>query len=155
MGKILCATRGGAESYRTQDAVIELAKAQDDDVIFLYVVDLDFLDYTAHAVRPDVVAKEMAGLGEFLLAMAAEKAAAQGIEAKTVVKNGRLADALRETALEEDVTLVACGCPTGSSSRFREDALERLLASITAETGIETRVIQLATGMAASSARDR
>ena len=36
MGKILCATRGGAESYRTQDAVIELAKDQGDSIIFLY-----------------------------------------------------------------------------------------------------------------------
>ncbi|MEA3339900.1 MAG: universal stress protein [Chloroflexota bacterium] len=44
MGKILCATRGGEASYRTQDAAIELAKERGDTLLFLYVVDLHFLD---------------------------------------------------------------------------------------------------------------
>ncbi|HIQ01546.1 MAG TPA: hypothetical protein EYH30_05385, partial [Anaerolineales bacterium] len=46
MGKILCATRGGEASYRTQDAAIALARERGDSLIFLYVVDTHFLDRT-------------------------------------------------------------------------------------------------------------
>ena len=43
MGRILCPTRGGEGSYRTQDAAIAMAKERGDELVFLYVVDLDFL----------------------------------------------------------------------------------------------------------------
>jgi len=141
MGKILCATRGGAASYRTQDAVIALAGEQGDSVVFLYVVDTAFLDYTARAVRPDVVATEMRNLGEFLLAMACERAASQGVEATSLVKHGQLDDALKEAALEEEATLVTLGRPLGDESRFQLAALEEFAAEITAETGVETRIV--------------
>lgn len=141
MGKILCATRGGEASYRTQDAVIGLAQEQGDSLVFLYVVDTDFLGYTERAVRPDVVATELEHLGEFLLAMACERAQNQGVEAFFCVKRGRLADALKEAAVEQGVNLVALGRPAGEESRFLLSSLEKLAADITAETGIETRII--------------
>ena len=54
MGKILCATRGGEASYRAQDAAIALAKERGDTLLFLYVVDLHFLDKTSGAAVVDV-----------------------------------------------------------------------------------------------------
>jgi nucleotide-binding universal stress UspA family protein len=141
MGKILCATRGGAASYRTQDAVIALAEERRDSVVFLYVVDMAFLDYTARAVRPDVVAAEMRNLGEFLLAMACERAARQGVEATPVVKHDHLADALQQAAFEEEVTLIAFGRPLGDGSRFQLAALEEFATEISDVTGIETRIV--------------
>ena len=142
MGKILCATRGGGEaSFRTQDAVIELAREHGDSIVFLYVVDTHFLGYTARAVRPDVVAREMEHLGEFLLLMASERAARQGVESSYRVKFGALDEALKETAAEECVSLVALGRPAGDESRFQLAGLEEMVAEITEETGIETRII--------------
>lgn len=35
MGKILCATRGGEASYRTQDGAIELAEERDETLLSL------------------------------------------------------------------------------------------------------------------------
>ena len=84
MGKILCPTRGGEASYRTQDAAIVLAKEQGKQLVFLYVVDTHFLDRTERAVRPDVVMEEMTRMGEFLLIMAQERAQAHGIQAELV-----------------------------------------------------------------------
>jgi nucleotide-binding universal stress UspA family protein len=141
MGKILCATRGGEASHRTQDAVIALAQEQGDSIVFLYVLDTDFLGYTARAVRPDVVAREMEHMGEFLLTMASERAEKQGVEATFFIKQGQLADALKEAAVEKDVTLVALGRPAGEESRFQLASLEKLAAEITEETGIEARII--------------
>ena len=141
MGKILCATRGGEASYRTQDAVIALAKEQGDAVVFLYVVDTEFISKTERAVRPDVVATEMENMGEFLLTMACERAEKQGVEAHYCLKRGQLAEALKEAAVEQEVTLVALGQPAGEQSRFQLASLEKLAADITAETEIETRII--------------
>ena len=141
MGKILCATRGGEASYRTQDAVIALARERGDSLVFLYVVDTNFLDYTERAVRPDVVSTEMEHMGEFLLAMARERADKQGVRAVTCIKHGKLAVALKEVAVEQKVSLVALGRPAGRGSRFQLAALKKLAAEITEETGIETRII--------------
>jgi len=141
LGKILCATRGGEASFRAQDAVINLAREQGDTLVFLYVVDTQFLDYTARAVRPDVVMREMEHMGEFLLVMACERAGLQGVEATFSVKHGSLAEALKEAAVEEEVSLVALGRPAGEESRFQLAGLEDLGLAITEETGVETRII--------------
>ena len=141
MGKILCATRGGEASFRTQDAVIALAKEQGDSVVFLYVLDTAFLAYTERAVRPDVVATELEHMGEFLLAMACERAEGQGVKASFCVKRGKLADGLKEAAIEQEVTLVALGRPAGEESRFQLGSLQELADEIHKETGIETCII--------------
>ncbi len=141
MGKILCATRGGEASYRMQDAVIALAQEQGDTLMFLYVVDTGFINKTERAVRPDVVSTEMEHMGEFLLAMACERAANQGIEADYCLKHGDFPTALKEAAVEQGVSLVALGRPAGEGSLFQLAGLEQLAAEITEETGVETRII--------------
>lgn len=47
ISKVLCATRGGEASYRTQDAAIAMAKQEDAELVFLFVADVSFLDQTA------------------------------------------------------------------------------------------------------------
>ena len=141
MGKILCATRGGEASYRAQDAVIALAKEEGDALVFLYIVDTDFINKTERAVRPDVIAAEIEHMGEFLLAMACERAEDQGVKAAPCVKHGKLVAALKEAAVEQDVTLVALGRPSGEQSHFQFASLEKLAADITEDTGLETRII--------------
>jgi nucleotide-binding universal stress UspA family protein len=121
--------------------VIDLALEQGDTIVFLYVVDTQFLGYTARAVRPDVVAREMEHMGEFLLIMACERASRRGVEASFRVKHGSFVEALRETAVEEAVSLVALGRPAGEESRFHLAGLEKLGAEISEQTGIETRII--------------
>jgi hypothetical protein len=141
MKKILCATRGGEASRRTQDAVIAKAKEEGASVLFLYVVDVEFLRLTARGVRPDVVATEMEHMGEFLLAMACERAAAQGVEADLCIRHGSLIEALESAAREEGADAVAFGRPAGPDSSFSLADLERLAARIKEDTGIETHIV--------------
>ena len=141
MKKILCATRGGEASRKTQDAVIAMAKEEGASVLFLYVVDLEFLKLTARGVRPDVVATEMERMGEFLLAIACERAAAQGVEAEICLRHGPLVEALEQAAREEGADCIAFGRPAGTDSSFSLTDLERLAAGIKEETGIETRIL--------------
>ena len=141
MGKILCATRGGEASYRTQDAAIALAKERGDELLFLFVVDTHFLDKAGRAVRPDVVAEEMSHMGEFLLAMAQERAQKQGVAADYVLRRGKLRDELKAAAREEGVALVVLGKPGGKGRAFVPADLEAFAAEIEAEAGVEAVIV--------------
>jgi nucleotide-binding universal stress UspA family protein len=141
MKKILCATRGGAASLKTQDAVIAMAKDTGATILFLYVVDVEFLSLTARPVRADVMLTEMEHLGEFLLAMACERAAAQGVEADSCLRHGPLVDALESAAREEGVDVIAFGRPAGPESSFSLVDLQRLAEKIEQDTGIKTHIL--------------
>jgi nucleotide-binding universal stress UspA family protein len=140
MGKILCATRGGEASYRAQDAAIALAKERSESLAFLYVADLHFLDKTAAPIVVDVE-NEVAKMGEFLLLMAQERAAAQGIEAETVVRQGQLQTEIIAAARALAADLIVLGRPLGRKSIFDEAALEEFATDLQAETGIEIRIL--------------
>jgi nucleotide-binding universal stress UspA family protein len=143
VGKILCPTRGGESSYRAQDAAIAMAKERGDELVFLYVVDLDFLSKTERAVRPDVVAQEMNRLGEFLLTMAQERARSQGVEATYILRQGDVQAEIKAAAIEEAATMVVLGRAAGDEPEcaFPPAALVEFAEEIEAETGVEARVV--------------
>jgi hypothetical protein len=141
MKKILCATRGGEASLRTQDAVIAMAKEKGATVLFLFVVDVEFLKLTARGVRADVVTAELEHMGEFLLAIACERAAAHGVKAEMCLRHGPLLDALESAARDEGADAIAFGRPAGPESTFSMIDLERLTARIEEEVGIETYIL--------------
>jgi len=140
MGKILCATRGGEGSYATQDAAISLAKERDDDLIFLFVVDVSFLNQTAAPLVVDVEAR-LEKMGHFQLAMAQDRATARGIEAQAVVRRGMLASELVAAVRDLGVSLVVLGRPMRQTAVFEEDALQAFAASLQDETGVEVRIL--------------
>jgi nucleotide-binding universal stress UspA family protein len=140
MGKILCATRGGEASYRTQDVAIALAQEHHAELIFLFVVDMGFLDKTERAVRPDVVEKEMIKMGEFLLAVAQERAATQGVQAQMRIRRGKIRQELKAAVQEERASQLILGRPAGETSAFQLDVLERLAAEIQKETGVQVQI---------------
>ncbi len=141
MGKILCATRGGEASYRAQDAAIALARERGDELVFLYVADVRFLDKTERAVRPDVVIVEMEKMGEFLLAMAQERAQKRGVTAHYILRRGDLREQLKQAAREPDITLVVLGRPGDAESTFVPASLEAFAAELEAETGKPVQIL--------------
>ncbi len=144
MGRILCPTRGGEGSYRTQDAAIAMAREQGDELVFLFVVGLEFLGRTSRAERPDVVAQEMMHLGEFLLIMAQERAQKQGVEVGYVLREGDVRAEIKAAAGEEGATMVVLGQATGEEPEraFAPAALLEFAEEIEAGTGIEARVVR-------------
>jgi nucleotide-binding universal stress UspA family protein len=140
MGKILCATRGGEASYRTQDKVIALAKERGDELLFVYVVDTHFLDKTAAPIVVDVE-NDIAEMGDFLLLMAKERAAKENVEAATLVREGEVFEELEKTAVEEEVTMIVLGKPTGEGSVFRLTELQQCAENIEADSGIQVHIL--------------
>jgi nucleotide-binding universal stress UspA family protein len=141
MGKILCATRGGEASYRTQDKAIALAKERGDTLLFLYVADLHFLDKTAASIVVDV-GNEVTKMGEFLLLMAQERAREAGVEASLITREGDVREQIKAAAVEEGVDLVVLGRPTDETSRFKLEALWAFAAEIEEETGIPAVILE-------------
>jgi nucleotide-binding universal stress UspA family protein len=143
MGKILCPTRGGEGSHRTQEAAIAMAKERGDDLVFLYVIDLDFLNRTERAVRPDVVAEEMRRMGEFLLSLAQERAQSQGVDASYILREGEVQSEIKAAAVDEGATLVILGQSEEDdpACKFDPEKLFKFAENIEAETGIEALVI--------------
>jgi len=134
MGKILCATRGGEASYRTQDAAIVLAKERGDTLLFLYVVDISFLNKTAVPMVVDV-GDEMGKMGNFLLTMAQERAQEQGVEAEAICRIGNTREEIKAAVGEEGIALVVLGHPSGKRNVFAEESLRAFAAEIEGETG--------------------
>lgn len=140
MSVILCATRGGEASNRTQDKAIEIAKERGHTLLFLYVVDIHFLDKMAAPIVVDVE-EELLHMGEFLLLMAKERAAAQDVEAETVCRKGVLRQEIKELAQQEEVKVVVLGQPTGAYSAFELADLTNFAEEIERETGTEAVIV--------------
>jgi nucleotide-binding universal stress UspA family protein len=141
MGKILCATRGGEASYRTQEKAIALAKERGDMLLFLYVADLHFLDRTAGSGVVDVEG-ELTKMGEFLLLMAQERAHKAGVEASLITREGDVRKQIKAAAVEEDVDLVVLGKPADKASRFKLESLWAFAAEIEEQTGIPAIILE-------------
>ena len=121
--------------------------------MFLYVADVEFLNKTARAVRPDLVMTEMEKMGEFLLAMAQERAQKQNVVASYILRHGRLRDELMAAVHEQGITAIVLGKPASNQSAFGPPdrtppsggaSLTRLrafAAEIEAETGVEVFVL--------------
>lgn len=139
MGTIICATRGGEASYRTQDKVIELAKRDASELVFVFAVDTDFLDKTAAPVLVDVK-PEMEKMAEFLLLMAQERAAKAGIEAQAAVRHGTLREVLIEIADEYEASLIVLGSPA-EEGRFGLEDLQNFADELHDASGVKVQII--------------
>lgn len=159
MGKILCATRGGEASHCTQDAAIALTQERGEELVFLHIVDVEFLNRMAHVVQPDGMAARIAKMGKILLEKAQARAREQGIAADCILRHGGLCDELVAAACDQNATAIVLGKPAGAASVFvlasgapaeatlaggRQAALEGLhafAAQVEDETAIQVHIV--------------
>jgi nucleotide-binding universal stress UspA family protein len=80
-------------------------------------------------------------MGRFQLAMAQERAAAEGIEAQIVVRRGRLRPELVAVAIELEADLIVLGRPIGETAVFEEATLQAFAAILRSETDAEVRIL--------------
>jgi len=140
MAMILRPTRGGEASFPNQDRAIAVAQERGADLLLLYVADVRFLDRFASAKLVDVES-ELEEMGEFLLAMAQERAEKAGVQAETVVRRGAFHQALQEVSREYPVAAVMLGAAVGDTGVITSDYLEDLTRWILTEIGVEVLVV--------------
>lgn len=141
MTMILRPTRGGEASYPNQDRAIALAKERDAELLLLYVANVHFLDRVAGPVIVDVET-ELEEMGEFLLALAQERAEKAGVHAETLVLRGGFRKALEQVLKEhEDITTVVLGTAVEGTGVTPPGYLEDLIHWFQTECGIEVIVV--------------
>lgn len=136
MATILSPTRGGEASYPNQDGAIRLAKQQEASLVFLYISNVEFLGQVAAPIPMDMEA-ELENLGEFVLAMAQERAQKMGVEAQAIVKQGDFGEALWEAVREYQPEIVVFGSPGENTARLTRVYLEDLAERLSTEAGVD------------------
>lgn len=81
------------------------------------------------------VEDEVNDMGEFLLLMAKERAAKQGVTVETVRRKGKVRDEIKKAVQEYDVSLVVLGRPVDAESAFQLAGLQTFAQEIEQETG--------------------
>ncbi len=142
MATIVCATRGGEDSRRTQERAIELARARGDDLVFVFVADATLTPPGRQGLS-DVVADELARLGRRLLGIARARAQEQGVSAQTVVRCGAVWQTLMDFLTEVNATALVMGAPHGhgNSPAFSSDEVQGFADKVRA-MGIEVVVVE-------------
>lgn len=138
---ILCPTRGGEASFPNQDRAIALAKDRDANILFLYITDVHFLDHFASAKIVDVEA-EIDEMGEFLLAMAQERAQKAGVTANTIVRRGGFQQVLKSVLKEYPVKTIVLGSSEEGRGRLTLEYIHALGKEFRDKDGIEFIVVQ-------------
>ena len=136
MPGIVCAIRGGPASQPTITRAIDLDKETGLPLHFLYVVNLDFLSQTATS-RVHTISEEMAEMGKFILLMAQETAARQGISATDVVHHGNIAEEVIGLCHELEADYLVLGKPRAEreDTVFTHEMLKQFVARTEEQTG--------------------
>ncbi len=142
MQPIVCATRGGEASRRTQERAIALAKERGTDLIFLYVADCGFakpLSPTLEAALND----ELMRLGRSLVSIAQVRAQDQGVNARVVVLCGEVRESIEEYLRQVDASTLVIGAPRPTSAQRALDAegVNQFADAIRQTTGVEVVVV--------------
>ncbi|MBN2493993.1 MAG: universal stress protein [Deltaproteobacteria bacterium] len=142
-GVILCPVRGGHQSARTVDRSIELALERSAPLVFLYVVDVDFLGL-ATVARVKIMMDELSETGSFALSILADKARDRGVEdVRCVLREGNIQSVIRQVAREMNADCLVIGRPvyTPGTVHFATPEFERFLESLRAD-GIQLEGVE-------------
>ena len=140
-GMILCLTRGGKASYPNQDRAIALAKERGVELLFLYITNVQFLDHTARAKVVDVET-ELDQMGDFMLAMAQERAQKAGVNARTTVRRGVFRQVIKEVLKEHPITTVVLGSSVDTGSLVTPEYIQELGEELSRADKVEFIVMQ-------------
>jgi len=110
MAGIVCAIRGGPLSRPTIDKAIQQALATQQEIHFLYVVNLDFLSGSLHSPI-QVMTEEMLQMGEFILLATQQIAKDKNVVSHAVLRKGSVQEEIIIICQVIDADYVVLGKP--------------------------------------------
>ncbi|NIW44752.1 MAG: universal stress protein [candidate division Zixibacteria bacterium] len=143
MSGIVCAIRGGPASKPTIIRAITLAQETGQKILFLYIVNLDFLERTASS-RTHTITKELQNMGEFILLTAQVQAQQQGVEADGVIREGNVSDEIIQLCQETQADYVILGNPKGEpeTNAFTRERLNTFAQHIEEASGAKAILVE-------------
>jgi nucleotide-binding universal stress UspA family protein len=138
MPGIVCAVRGGPASQPTISRAIGLAQETGQLLHFLYVVNLDFLTHTTSS-RVHTISEQMSQMGEFILLMAQDAAARQGVKALGLIRHGNVGEEIIKLCHELAADYVVLGKPKveQEDTVFTHDLLRQFIEQTEEQTGAQ------------------
>lgn len=138
MSAILCPVRGGPDSQPTIQRALALAQEHQMKIVFLYVVNLDFLTATASS-RSQVIREELTELGQFILETARLQAEQAGVQSETAVREGNVSEQIVAQSRESGARYIVLGAPRRDRSQnvFAHQGMDDLAARLQADTGAQ------------------
>jgi nucleotide-binding universal stress UspA family protein len=142
---IVCGVTGSAHAQKAALKAAVLAKENDAQLTYVYVVDTDFFRKgIAVELSSHFITESLQHLGTHILGVAEQLALTQGITPKKIVKTGRILEALQEVVKEEKADLLVLG---HEERTFFEKALfkgdvESHVEELKKKTGIDVSVVR-------------
>jgi nucleotide-binding universal stress UspA family protein len=142
VGTVVCATRGGEASRRTQERAIALARERGDRLIFLCAFDPTFAGPLDDALAA-AVADEQRWLGRALLGIAQARARRKGLETEAVVRSGPVTERIREYLgeVEADTLVIGVSKSPGSLPSFDSGRVHDFAERMRQEMGVEVVIV--------------
>lgn len=140
---ILCPVRGGKQSSKTVNRAIELALSTPARLVYLYVVDVDFLGF-ATVARVKVMVDELSETGRFTLSILSDRARNRGVaEVESVIREGTIRDVIRSVAEEVNATMLVLGRPvrTPGVTSFSAGEFDKLIRWLQTEAGLRVECV--------------
>ena len=148
---IICATKGSKGCRDAEDKAIEIAKDNNSKLIFLYVIDIKFLERsgTAGDWAKDDVASGLKNIGSVILEIAAEKAVGKGMPPGNVLKEerkGSVISQIKSAVEEHNADLVIIGHPetdVGLLDRYliKKEGTESFVRHLKEQIGCEVMIV--------------
>lgn len=136
MPGIICAVRGGPASQPTIHKAIELAEKTGQTILFLYVVNLDFLERTASS-RTHTISKELRQMGNFILLTAQVQAESKGIVSDGIIREGNVGEEIIRVCQETQADYIILGRPQGEheDNAFTRERINKFARLIETTSG--------------------
>lgn len=143
MRPIVCATRGGEASRRTQERAITLARERGADLIFLCVVNPDFAEPTNERLQ-EALQDELKRLGHSLLCIAQARSRKKDVKAKTAIRCGKVRQEIEAYLKEVQADTLILGAPATESSMhaFGDEAINKFAEEIRQSTDVEVIIVK-------------
>jgi nucleotide-binding universal stress UspA family protein len=143
MGPIVCATRGGEASLRTQERAIALAQERGGELVFLYIVDPSFAGNVEEAMVA-ALTDELRRLGKCLLRLAQRRARERGQAARTAIRRGSIQQTITAYLQEVEASVLVVGSPQPGAGpqTFDRERLSGFAAAVQQATGVEVVVVE-------------
>ena len=148
---IICATKGSKGCKNAEDKAIELAKENNSKLIFLYVIDIKFMEKIRGGGEwtEDDAVSGLKNIGSVILEIAKEKAVEKGISPGNVLtekRKGDIISLIKSLVEEKNVNLVIIGHPetdVGFLERhlLNKEGVESFVKRLKAEIGCEVIIV--------------
>ncbi|MEJ5375237.1 MAG: universal stress protein [bacterium] len=143
--KIVCAVTGSEASERAALEAAFLARESQAPLVFLYAVDASFVHGMTVEVRPEFAEKSLEHMGRQILERMEEIARKEGVQAKGLLKRGRLMDVIKKVVLEEGADLLVLGKEKPSFFEkvlFKQEEVEDHVDELRKRTSVEVMLVK-------------